>query len=142
MRVWGFGGNKKYRKDTRSHTAMILTFNHQDVQGILAKIGDESRNSKPRSRRAVLPQESYDRPWRFVASRSEIETNKLLDGILPIVVGCVTYEILPDRSVHQTRFIYHVVKLGAPLGIVIPLQDGTLDKDSLMCGVHGGSDAD
>jgi hypothetical protein len=125
-----------------AHTEMALTLNYDDAVQALGKFSNENRDAMPRWSRVVLPTEHYDRPWRLHAHKIEIEQFNKGGNILPIVVGCVTYQILPDRSVHQTKFIYHMVLRGGPLGELIPMQTAAIEKTHLLCQVHAGGDAD
>lgn len=124
------------------HSAFCLVIGHENVSKAAKTIGDETRGSLPTFSRLVLPTESYDRPWKLTLPAAEFIKLKIGDDILPIVIGSITYKILPDRSVHQTIFLYHLVKQGGPLGDPIPFNFGSTDKNLIRCDVHAGGDAD
>jgi hypothetical protein len=125
-----------------AHSAMTLTLNHADAADVLAKFSAQNRDKTPQWSRSVLPTECYNRPWKLHASKGELDQFSASGKVLPLVVGCVTYQILPDRTVHQTRFLYHVVVEGGPLGELIPAQPAVIGKALLQCRVHAGGDAD
>jgi len=84
-----------------AHTSMTMIPSKVDHRADVKAYADEHRVSNDTWSRTVLPGESYDRGWGL--GLDEVE------GVLyGVVIGCVTYETLPDRALHQTAFCYYV----------------------------------
>lgn len=86
-----------------AHTSMRLVTSHGDLPTLVAEHAREHRSKNESWSRTVLPGESYRRPWGLTEEHSGGDF-----GYSPILIGCVTYETLPDRALHQTAFCYFV----------------------------------
>ncbi len=127
----------------RVHTALDMVL-HDAVDTELEKLCSENRFNNSSSGRIVLPREEYDRAWYLSAYADEVINNPNPDGfIMPRIIGCVTYEILPDHTIHQTVFVYFL-HLGEDDGVMrfIPVNQGNISKDEIEVAVDSGGSAD
>lgn len=83
-----------------AHTNMTFLNGPEDIPEAVAAHSKAHRERNERWSRTVLPGESYRRPWGL--------TEETGDGYSAVLIGCVTYETLPDRTLHQTAFCYYV----------------------------------
>lgn len=110
-----------------------------DIPTTLKLLCEEKRTFQPSWSRLVLPGEYYDRPWAL----SFPDDPKLRGHILPTIVGCVTYQILPDKSFHQTGFVYDLAKRGRMgQGEDLLSTKITTPQEEILCDVASGGIAD
>ena len=91
--------------------------------------------------RIVFPGESYRRNWGLTANLPTPPSN----SISPIVIGCVTYQILPDQSVHQTGFAFGLFecKPGTNEYVrLIRVDEGQISRDRIGNNADPGGFAD
>ncbi|MNK31863.1 hypothetical protein D3C87_503070 [compost metagenome] len=100
------------------HTSMEMVPMRQDHVDEVEEFARRERKQNRSWSRTLLPGDSYDRKWGLGLddhSASPYGT----------IFGSVTYEILPDRSIHQTTFCYIVGRgeVGSLDGFDIPQDD-------------------
>jgi hypothetical protein len=97
------------------HTNMHMVPMRQDHTDEVADFARRKRDRNTKWSRALLPGDSYDRPWG-------LGLDDYTTSPYATIFGAVTYEILPDRSLHQTTFCYIVGRgeIGALDGVDIP----------------------
>jgi hypothetical protein len=85
----------------------------------------------------VLPGDGCGNQLELEFEQSELEHFGGEYGlVLPTIVGCVTYQILPDKSFHQTGFIYYLTGgEGHPLHL--PIYGSTLQGALLLSSAPG-----
>jgi hypothetical protein len=89
--------------------------------------------------RLAAPNETYPRPWALSATTEEMYEYGKRGGLFPIVIGCVTYEILQDDLIHQTAFAYSLaLKDGNVFGGGIRIDDGDLPPSKILVLVAPG----
>lgn len=105
-----------------AHTTVDMVMHSNDVSKQLKALADGDRKIDTSASRMVLPGESYDRPWFPSMDRSVVEAAQLGNTIFPTIIGCVTYQVLPDLSLHQTAFRFDLSKGNAliPFGENVP----------------------
>lgn len=97
-----------------AHTNIRTILESADVRKELRALCDESKRVTEWGR-PVLPGESYDRRWFAGIDATEIAgvVRRGQKDVMPIVIGCVTYQILPEKSLHQTAFAYWLSRRGS-----------------------------
>lgn len=88
------------------HTHVDLTLDHRNAPERVSRLAAEQRLENTTYSRNLLPSQSYLRPWYPTSHPSEFEEYSLGGTVLPVVIGCVTYQIWPDLSLHQTSFCF------------------------------------
>lgn len=83
-----------------AHTNMTFMNGMGDITEAVTAHSKTNRERNERWSRTVLPGESYRRPWGLTGPVGGRGT--------AVLIGCVTYETLPDRTLHQTAFCYYV----------------------------------
>lgn len=92
-------------------TDVEMTPGIMDLPSRLQTFCKEKRRKETTWSRSLLAGESYQRGWVLSADREELQPSA--DGrVFPGIIGCVTYQILPDNSLHQTGFVYTVCQKG------------------------------
>jgi hypothetical protein len=81
------------------HTQMDMAFDDDSARQRLREIAVSERASESRWTRILLPNDSYQREWALA-----IDTPTTGVHVSPRVIGCVTYRIVPDNTIHQTGF--------------------------------------
>jgi hypothetical protein len=83
----------------------------------------------------VLQNETYDRPWIPSIDRNELDIGAMDFGektggkrVYPAIIGCVTYELLHDRSIRQTAFVYTLYIPGQGMDHPLPIDHGNVPK--------------
>jgi hypothetical protein len=111
-----------------------------DIRQIVREFCDRNRMVS-RWGRLVLPGEAYLRPWSPGVDGADVQAElktRRDNSIFPIVIGCVTYQILPEKTLHQTAFAY-MIGIGEG-GIGASL--GRIPGNVLKLHVHPGGFAD
>jgi hypothetical protein len=105
-----------------AYSFMDIVFDYAAAVDAVARIAQESLDNKGSSTRVVLPGDSYKREWAL-----DLPTPEKSIRIFPIVVGCTTYNIVPDDTVHQTGFVFGLFekdqatgRFRAPLVVNVP----------------------
>lgn len=127
-----------------AHTSMKMTVERGPIEDRLRALctvaHDEIDNT---ASRMVLPGESYRRQWGPTANPNEIASSTLGFSIYPRIFGCVTYRILPDRSIHQTAFVYDLWEKDSEGNFADSFRDGvSRRKEIVACEVGTGGFAD
>ena len=112
------------------HTGMDMIPMEQNHTGDVAAFAAERRSRDQSSSRTLLPGDSYDRKWGL--SLDDWTTSPYAT-----VIGCVTYETLPDQTIHQTAFCYITGR-----GEVGMLDGNDIPKDEVRFTVTTGGFAD
>jgi hypothetical protein len=68
----------------------------------LKEVASKSRVVDEQNSRLLLPSDRYTRPW--VPGLDELPAPGAY--FCPTIVGCVTYQLTSDRSLHQTAFCF------------------------------------
>jgi hypothetical protein len=93
--------------------------------------------------RLVLPGESYERPFIVCLGEDEVEYFWGGQIALPVVIGCVTYQVIPDNSTRQTGFSYLIAEKGGLMGDGAPLKlTAKISKERMITSVTSGGLAD
>ncbi len=97
------------------HTSMTMVPMRQDHVDEVATYAAAQRERNTTWSRTLLPGDSYDRGWGVSLDDCTLSP-------YATILGCVTYETLPDRELHQTAFCYIVGRgeLGHLDGFDIP----------------------
>jgi len=112
------------------HTSMAMVPMRQDHVEEVAEFARQERNQNRTWSRTLLPGDSYDRKWG-------LGLDDYTTSPYGTIFGSVTYEILPDRSIHQTTFCYIVGS-----GEVGSLDGFDIPKDEVNLTVTSGGFAD
>lgn len=83
------------------HTSMTIVPMKQDHVNEVADYALEQRERNTNWSRTLVPGDSYDRTWG-------LSLDYYSESPYATIFGCVTYETLPDRTIHQTAFCYIV----------------------------------
>lgn len=113
-----------------AHTSMTMVPSHEFSKEQVAAYAAENRERNEKWSRTVLPGESYDRKWG-------LHLDDARGTLYGMVLGCVTYETLPDRSLHQTSFCYFLGR-----GDVGGLNEGDIPQSEVNFTVTTGGSAD
>jgi hypothetical protein len=117
----------------RCLTNMKIVADFSGLPDKVKKICEECKIRDAYNGRLAAPNETYARPWRLSATDAEIYPYGRKAGVFPIVIGCVTYEILQDDLIHQTAFAYSLaLNDGNALGGSIRREDGDLTADRIL----------
>jgi len=123
----------------RAHTFMKMVFPKTGlVQDELRALCAEQLKPNDYASRLVLPKETYDRLW--VPTYPD-ESGLPMEDIVafwPHIIGCVSYQVLGDDTVHQTAFVYGVSKGPDQFSGFIDKSDGTTPRDILRVEVQSG----
>lgn len=100
------------------HTSMTMVPMRQDHIDEVAEYAAEQRERNTTWRRTLLPGDSYDRRWGP-------SLDDYTQAPYATILGCVTYETLPDRALHQTAFCYIVGRgeVGSLDGFDVPKEE-------------------
>lgn len=96
----------------RAHTVVEMTGDVLATTEKLRALAKSARKSDDHNSRLVLPGESYFRPWIPGAPVSELD-KYAKDALTPVILGCVTYEVVNDHRLHQTAFAYVLSRVDA-----------------------------
>jgi archaellum component FlaG (FlaF/FlaG flagellin family) len=126
------------------HTTVRLMCDGNETIKEIEEFSDYCRRVDRRFSRLLLPQQSYERPWVPGLEPSEMpESSKTSGTILPVVVGCVTYQTLPDHSLHQTVICYNLSAAGEGGEFAGLIQRGQMvPKERVHATVTTGGHAD
>lgn len=113
-----------------AHTSMTMVPTLRFSKEMVAGYAAEHRERNEKWGRTVLPGESYDRKWGLGLDDAK-------DVLYGMVFGCVTYETLPDRAIHQTSFCYSLGR-----GEVGGLNEGDIPQSEAKFTVTTGGSAD
>jgi hypothetical protein len=117
----------------RCHTNMRIVVDFAELADDVKRFCEENKIRNADHGRLTAANETYLRPWRLSATNKEIYQYGRRDGIFPIVIGCVTYEILQDDLIHQTAFAYSLaLDDGNAFGTGIRREDGDLVAEQLL----------
>lgn len=83
------------------HTDMTMITTMEDHPNVVKEFADAHRVKDTKNSRSLLPGDAYPRKWV-----PHLDSWK--GSSYAIIVGCVTYETLPDDALHQTTFTYYV----------------------------------
>jgi hypothetical protein len=87
------------------HTSMEMIFGYGEAPDAVKKLSEANKTvDQVHWTRTILPGDSYRREWGF---HIENPPGKL-GSVFPAIIGCTTYQISPDNSVHQTAFVFHL----------------------------------
>jgi hypothetical protein len=119
------------------HTQMEMIYGYDTVPEAVKSMSEECRNlNRIHSTRTLLPGDSYRRKWGFT-----VQGDPSANIIFPVIIGCTTYQISVDKSVHQTAFVFHLFECQShqPSDFVecISPRKGSLPQDRV--GWDGGS---
>ena len=85
------------------HTDMDILFEHLKAPEAVKNLGEKNKAvDNVHWTRILLPGDSYRRQWALTIKTPKDGS----DHVFPIVIGCTTYRITPDKSVHQTGFVF------------------------------------
>jgi hypothetical protein len=121
------------------HTQMEMLYDYGQAPDAIKKLSENCKlGVVVHWTRALLPGDSYRRKWGFT-----IQAQPTDNIIFPVIIGCTTYRIVPDKSLHQTAFVFDLFecKSDAPSEYVDSIRPihGTLPKDKLgWDGAAGG----
>lgn len=88
-----------------AHTLVDMILDYSEAPDALAELCKRNLFSDQKSSRMVLPQQSYTRKWG--PNCHPYEVAKQPHGFLfPVIIGCVTYQTLPDNELRQTAFAF------------------------------------
>jgi hypothetical protein len=128
---------------------MEIVMGLDEARDKLPSFCEANRRVNVRASRSLLANDGYERPWGFTISPTEIQAAAASHRgyLFPCVIGCVTYQVLPDKSLHQTAFIYNIAQKAddrSPAAIAcIPIpHDVTITQDRLIAFVGVGGFAD
>jgi hypothetical protein len=118
-------------------TKMEMIYGYETVPDAVKSMSEECRNeTRIHSTRTLLPGDSYRQKRGFI-----IEAEPSADIIFPVIIGCTTYQISLDKSVHQTAFVFHLFECQA--GKPSEAVDGISPRKGLLpqnrVGWDGGS---
>lgn len=121
-----------------AHTNIRMVLSSDNVRDELKALCKESKRVTEFGR-PVLPGESYNRRWYPHVDGPVIAATLAprQSTVMPIVIGCVTYQILPDKTLHQTAFAYWVIPKSGGFELNKPVLRG-----DLMVEIHTGGFAD
>ncbi|EGP07324.1 hypothetical protein CSIRO_3056 [Bradyrhizobiaceae bacterium SG-6C] len=104
----------------------------------------ENRTKGGSNGRMVASNETYYRPWYPSADDTYPARYGLDPGgqrfLFPVLIGCVSYEILQDDEIHQTAFAFLIGrKDGSDWGSAFDANEGNIGPDDLVVsGWSGG----
>lgn len=81
------------------HTHVEMSLNYQQIPNLLKELASKQRHVNTKWSRLLLPAQSYVRRWGAGTELQHDDT-----GILPVIYGVVTYQLIRDGSLHQTAF--------------------------------------
>jgi hypothetical protein len=88
-----------------AHTFVDMILDYREAPNALAELSERNLYADQKSSRMVLPQQSYTRKWGPSCHPNDVA--KQGHGLLlPVIIGCVTYQTLPDNKLHQTAFAF------------------------------------
>ena len=92
------------------HTAMEMIFDYDKESDAVKKLSEETKAvDTVHHTRTLLPGDSYRRKWGFHIDWPPGKIGR----VFPVIIGCTTYQISPDNSVHQTAFVFHLFECPA-----------------------------
>jgi hypothetical protein len=101
-----------------AYTYMDIIFDYFSAPEAVAKMAQSARDTKANSTRVVLPGDFYKREWAL-----DLPTPDKGTHIHPIVIGCTSYSIVPDGTLHQTGFVFGLFEKDQATGrFKFPLQ--------------------
>lgn len=112
------------------HTGMDMIPMEQNHTDDVAAFAAERRSRDRSHSRTLLPGDSYDRKWG-------LGLDDWATSPYATVIGCVTYETLPDQTLHQTAFCYIVGR-----GEIGTLDGNDIPKEEVHFTVTTGGFAD
>lgn len=122
-----------------AHTTVKMIGSLVGTAEAVRALAAEHKVSDPFTGRLVAAGEVYKRPWYPSAANTELYQYGRRGGITPVIIGCVTYEILQDKELHQTSFVYSLGRNdGSVYGGPLNSGDGPLTGDELMATVDAG----
>jgi hypothetical protein len=117
-----------------AHTSIKLVNDIGDVEKELKELAHKNKPSRERGL-PVAPNDFYYRPWG-ATTRNTIGTRPFE---CPILIGCVSYNILQDNEVHRTAFAYNLGKKdGSDWGGMIPAQTDFIGPGDLTISLWSG----
>jgi hypothetical protein len=100
-----------------AHTNMKLITDVENTGELVTRFAAENKVRSPHGL-FVSPNDFYYRPWYPSTSDDSEQSERQI--ISPLLIGCVTYEILQDKEIHQIAFAYQLGKKdGSPWGAII-----------------------
>jgi hypothetical protein len=124
-----------------AHTNMEVITDFAGSTEAIRKLAEKSKTERTYWSRMVFPGEFYRRRWGLTVELPTPPSN----SVSPVVVGCVTYEILPDRSVHQTGFAFGLFECKAGTDDFVDLirvDKGQISRDRIGSHADPGGFAD
>lgn len=125
------------------HTHIDMIDAHlSDIKMTMRSFCNEHRVRDIEYSRVLLPNDSYARPWGPVLDWSAATLERT--WIQPVIIGCVTYEVLNDDKLHQTAFVYSLTLRDeeGDFGGFIDTEKGRIPKGDLLASVDSGGFAD
>jgi hypothetical protein len=89
----------------RAHTIMEIVSHSKMIPVQLRKLCASALEPDDERSRLVLPNESYERKW---GPTYRPGADELSGAFWPHIIGCVSYQVLGDETVHQTAFVYGI----------------------------------
>jgi hypothetical protein len=87
------------------HTAMEMICGYGEEPDAVKRLSEEAKSLDPLHRaRTLLPGDSYRRKWGFHIDWP----SGGVGHVFPVIIGCTTYQISPDNSIHQTAFVFRL----------------------------------
>jgi len=119
----------------RAHTHMKMVMQSERIPQQLKALCATQLEPNESWSRLVLPNESYERKWGPTYPDLDDDPTAIRGAFWPHIIGCVSYQVLGDATVHQTAFVY-----GMTAGEIefIKYEDGRTPKDLLVIEVQTG----
>jgi hypothetical protein len=115
-------------------TEIEMIFDLWNLPERLAAFCREKKTLNTKWGRSLLAGDSYTKPWALHTERKEMGEVNDNGWIFPCIIGCVTYQILPDKSLHQTGFVYTVTEVAGQVW-QIPVRPIILGKTTSQADV-------
>ena len=124
------------------YTTLRLVPATQYGQDQIKALYAEVRGKKDHHPRGVLlAGEAYKRDWEVSLSKADLGVVAGATGLAsPALIGCVTYQLWPEKSVHQTGFFYDLFEDTEKGGVY--LDRGSGPAPSVLYAVRPGGFAD
>jgi hypothetical protein len=124
-----------------AHTTMEMIEGYAGSAEAVRELATRAKTEETYWSRIIFPDESYRRGWSLNVSRP---TPPQI-SVSAIVIGCVTYRIWPDESVHQTGFAFSPFESAPGTNDFVDLlriTKGHIPRDSIGANTDPGGFAD
>lgn len=125
------------------HTAVRVVPDCDDTRAWLDRISRKARVEDRSRSRMVLPHDSFERQQVARALATDFKGVPGFPRLRPAIVGCVTYQLAQDMSLHQTAFCYTLSRIdsaGKPGSRIYAGKTLDADKAHLDWGIGGFAD--